>query len=99
MTYAAKTGMQRASVFGMNPAEGARKRVAFVGRGDQMDVIWHKTVGRDSHAVVLGVVLEQVEIQLVILGAEVSLLAVVTSLRDMVRNSGKHKAGDSRHER
>jgi ribonucleotide monophosphatase NagD (HAD superfamily) len=97
MTYAPEASVEGAGVVGMKAAEGAGEGVTFVGDGDQVDVIWHKAVGENSHAVVTGIVQEEIEVELIVFGAEVSLLAVVTALCDVVRNSGQHQAGGSWH--
>lgn len=97
MTYAAEAGVEGAGVLGVDAAEGAGEGVALVGDGDQVDVIGHKAEGLDSHAVVAGVVLEEIEVELVVVDAEVRFLPIVTALRNMVREAGDDQPWWTRH--
>ena len=88
MTYASKPGVQGARVLAVQALEGAGERVVAVRDGDQVDVVGHQAVAQDRQAVVPGVIGQEIEVELVVLGPEKGLLAIVAALCDVVRQSG-----------
>jgi hypothetical protein len=68
------------------------------GHDHQVNVIRHQTVGENLQPMDLGIALEQIEIARSVSRSEEYVLFAVTSLSDMMRNTGKHRSRNSRQE-
>ena len=97
MTYAPQPHVDRAGIFGMHPARGAREGVRALRYGDEVNVIRHEAVAEDGDAMVTGIVLEELEVEPVVFGPEIGLLAVVPALSDVMRNTWQNQARQSGH--
>jgi len=62
-----------------------------------VNVIEHSAVAEDGDAMVTGIVLEQLEVEPVVFGPEIVLLAAVPALGDAVGNACESQARQSRH--
>ena len=95
MTYAPQPHVDRTGILGMDTTKRAREGVRALGDGDEVDVIRHEAVAEDSDAMVTGIVLEQLEVEPVVFGPEIGLLAVVPAVGDVVRNTWQNQARPS----
>ena len=80
-------------------ADGAGERILVGGRGDQVDVVRHEAIAGDDEAELFRLLFQDGEVTAAIVVDEKSILAVVPTLRDVMRNPRDDDSGDARHER
>jgi hypothetical protein len=73
-----------AGVLGVNPAKRAGEGVRALRHGDQVTMTRHEAVAQDGDAMMTGIVLEQFEVEPVVFGPKIGLLAVVPALGDVM---------------
>lgn len=84
---------------GMAPAQSGGERSLVLGHADQVDVIRHEAVGPQRQSGALGVALQEILVQGIVLRATEDLLAAIAALSDVVRKAFGDESGDSGHRR
>jgi hypothetical protein len=73
------------------------QRVLPLGRGNEVNVIGHQTIGVQDQAELLGVSEQQLQVDLTVIVNEEHILTIVAPLRDMMRAPRNDGSGDSWH--
>ncbi len=81
----------------VRPSDGIGQGVFIPRYRDDVDVIGHQAIALDRKAEPIGLRLEQFEIEPAVVVGEKDVLTVVAALCDVVRQTGKHNPGESRH--
>ena len=81
----------------MNGPQGEVKPCRNPGHDDQVDVIRHEAVRDDLYFVISRVRVKQGQIGLLVALGEEHAIAVVSALRDVVRQPGEYGASMARH--
>src|SRR5690242_9425623 len=87
------------SVATVHSAHQQAQRIFATRKQNQMHMIAHQTPGPDPNVCFAQVLLQQPQIGMSIFIKREGRLAVYSSLRDMIRNSGKNTPRSSRHRR
>jgi hypothetical protein len=69
----------------VGPADGLGQRLLLVGNRHQMNVVGHQAVGEDLQAVLLGLLLQKLQVHPPVVIHKEHVLAVVPALCDMMR--------------
>jgi hypothetical protein len=75
------------------PADGLGERLLRVWDRHQMDMVGHQAVSQDLQAVLLGLLLQQLQIHLPVLVREEHVLAVIPALCDMMGTAHGNGSG------
>ena len=78
-------------------AEGAGKQIGPLGDRNQMNVIRHQAVAKQRDAVALRAFAESFEIETLVVVEQEDVLAIVASLRDVMRHTRRHHPGHTGH--
>jgi hypothetical protein len=98
VSHGAAFDVDVAGIVGMSLPERSRQGVGAAGHDDQVDVVVHKAISPQAEAVPLRIRVQQFQVEeAVMVGVEDSA-AIVPALRDVVRQTHRNRASDSRHE-
>jgi hypothetical protein len=96
---AAVAAVEALGVVGLGALERQSQGVGVLGYDNQVNMVGHQTVTQHAQAIALLVLGQSGQVETPVIVDKENVLAIVASLRDVVRDARRHHAGLSGHGR